>query len=292
MGKTIFVTGANGNIASLMIPELIKQGATVRALVRDLGKAETLKTAGAQIVQGDYSDQDSLNAAAKGVDAIVSITPPNPDAVEQADNIIKAAKHAGSPFLLRISAIGAAADAPTDNGKLHHQTDEAIKASGLTYTILRPHFFMQNTFMAVESISGEGNMYMGMGEGKLGMIDVRDIADCCVNILMDGGHENKIYNPTGPASITFTEVAKIIGEGLGKEVNYVAIPPSEVNKAIVEMGWGEWGGKIMEDYSQAYSEGWGDFTNDDVKNITGHEPRSYKQFFDEVLSWGFKQPAG
>lgn len=289
MGKTILVTGATGNIAGLVIPELLNGGARVRALVRDSAKAKGLEESGVEIFQGEFSDQDVLNSAADGVDAVLSITPPNPDAVSQAANILKAAKKYGNPNFLRISAIGAAEDAPTENGRLHFQTDTAIMASGLPYTILRPHFFMQNTFMSVQSIMADGNMYWGMGDGNMGLIDVRDIVDCCVSILLKGGHENKIYTPTGPESITFYEMAKIISAGIGKTVNYIPVPLDAVRQSIIDMGMGEWFGQVMADYSKAYSEGWGDFTNNDVEVITGNKSRSYQQFFDEVLSWGFKQ---
>ncbi len=289
MGKTILVTGATGNIAGLVIPELLSGGASVRALVRDSAKAKGLEESGVKIFQGEFSDQDVLNSAADGVDAVLSITPPNPDAVSQAANILNAAKKSGNPNFVRISAIGAAKDAPTENGRLHFQTDEDIMASGLPYTILRPHFFMQNTFMSVQTIMTDGNMYWGMGDGKMGLIDVRDIVDCCVSILLKGGHENKIYTPTGPKSITFYEMAKIIGAGIGKTVNYIPVPIDAVRQSIIDMGMGEWFGQVMADYSKAYGEGWGDFTNNDVEVITGNKSRSYQQFFDEVLSWGFKQ---
>lgn len=221
----------------------------------------------------------------EGVDSVVAITPPNPNAVAQGTNILNAAKDAGVSFYLRISAIGAAADAPTENGKLHNQSDEELQNSGIPYTILRPHFFMQNLFMAVDSIKNEGNMYMGMGEGSLGMIDVRDIADCVVSILVNGGHEGKIYTPTGAESITFMKAAEIIGNAIGKEVNYIPVPSEAVRQAILDMGWGEWGAQMMVDYSIAYAAGWGDFTNNDVETITGNKSRSFQQFVDEVFSY-------
>lgn len=111
-----------------------------------------------------------------------------------------------------------------------------------------------------------------MGEGSLGMIDVRDISDSFAALLLNGGHENKIYNSTGPESITFADVAGIIAEGFGKQVNYVPIPVEAVGKFILKAGWGEWGARVMMDYSKAYSKGWGDFTNDDVETITGNKP--------------------
>ena len=291
MKKSILVTGATGNIAGLVIPELVNRGAKVRAFVHDTSKADKLKETGVEIIQGEYSNQGALNTAAEGVDSILAITAPNPDAVSQAANIIEAAQHSGSPFFLRISALKAADDAPTENGKPHFQTDEAIITSGLRYTILRPNFFMQNTSISVKSIMVDGNMYWGMGQGKLGLIDVRDIADCCVKILLEGGHANKIYTPTGPESISFSEIAKTIEDGLHMHVKYVPIQLDDVRKAILDMGWGAWGAQLMVDYSRAYSNNWGDLTTQDVETITGNKPRSYRQFVEEVLSLGFKLTA-
>lgn len=284
MSKTILVTGATGNIASLVIPELIKNGINVRAMLRDVTKGETLKELGAEVVEGDFDDREKLGSNLEGADSVLAITPPNPNAVVQGTNILQAAKDAGVSFYLRMSAIGAAADAPTDNGKLHFQSDQELINSEITYTILRPHWFMQNMFMTVDSIKGEGNFYLGMGEGKLGMIDVRDIADCCVSILVNGGHDNKVYTPTGAESIPFTKAAEIIGSAIGKEVTYVPVPSDAVRQAILDAGWGEWGAQIMVDYSNAYASGWGDFTNNDVETITGQKSRSFRQFVDEVFS--------
>lgn len=284
MSKTILVTGATGNIASLVIPDLIKNGMNVRAMLRDVSKGEALKEQGAEVVEGDFDDKQKLGNNLEGADSVLAITPPNPNATSQGSNILNAAKEAGVSFYLRISALGAAADAPTDNGRLHIQSDEELMNSGIAYTILRPHFFMQNMFASVDSIKNEGKFYMGMGEGKLGMIDVRDIADCCVSILTNGDHKNKIYTPTGPESIPFSKAAEIIGSTIGKEVNYVPVPLEAVRKAILDMGWGEWGAQIMVDYSNAYASGWGDFTTNDVEAITGKMARSFRQFVDDVFS--------
>jgi len=284
MSKTILVTGATGNIASLVIPELIKNGINVRAMLRDVSKGDTLKELGAEVVEGDFDDREKLGSNLEGVDSVFAITPANPNAVSQGTNILQAAKDAGVSFYLRLSAIGAAVDAPTDNGKLHFQSDQEVIKSGITYTILRPHFFMQNMFMTVDSIKNAGNFYLGMGDGKLGMIDGRDIADCCVSILVNGGHDNKVYNPTGPESIPFTRTAEIIGSAIGKEVTYIPVPSDAVHQAILDMGWGEWAAKVMVDYSNAYASGWGDFTNNHVETITGQKSRSFQQFVDEVFS--------
>jgi len=129
MSKRILVTGATGNIAGGVIPGLIQAGATVRAYVRDPEKASNLKEMGVELVQGDFANQEALNRAAEEVDTILAITPANPDAVTQGEALLNAALNSGSPYYVRISAIGAAADAPTANGRLHHQSDEALISS-------------------------------------------------------------------------------------------------------------------------------------------------------------------
>jgi len=288
MIKRILVTGATGNIGSLVVNGLLQKGAEVRVFVRDRSKAISLFGDKVEIFEGDFSNQNALNEAASGIDAMLAITPPNPDAVIQGEALLKAALNSGSPHYVRISAIGAASNAPTENGRLHFQSDEALKNSGLPYTILRPHFFMQNLFMSVDTIKSEGNMYMGMGEGKLGLIDVRDIVDCCEEILLNRSHIGKTYTPTGPESISFSEIAKVMSKSLGKQVNYIPVPIEAVGEAILNAGWGEWGAQVMMDYSKAYSEGWGDFVNDDVEAITGHKSRSFQEFFDEVMSFAVK----
>ena len=159
--------------------------------------------------------------------------------------------------MLRMSAIKAAKDAPTENGRLHFATDTEIIASGIPFTILRPHFFMQNLFMSVPTIIEQGNMYWSMADGKMSLIDVRDIADCFVSILSDSSaHIGKIYNPVGPASIDFNEIATIISEKLGKKVNYVKVPVEAVGDAITNMGMDPWFANVMMDYSKAYSNNW------------------------------------
>ena len=288
MEKIVLVTGATGNIGSYVIPQLQEGGARVRALVRDKNKTSSLAEAGVQLYEGDFSDPEGVRQAVSGVHAILAITPAGPEAVAHGDVLLNAALASGSPYYVRLSAIGAAEDAPTENGRLHFKSDDALIQSRLPYTILRPHYFMQNLFGSVETIRSDDRMYWGMGDGKLGMIDVRDIADCCVSLLLGQGHVGKIYTPTGPDTISFQDIAGIISMGLERDISYVPISIEAVGEVIRSAGWGEWGARVMMDYSRAYADGWGDFTNDDVETITGKKPRTFQQFFDEVLVYALK----
>ncbi len=214
------------------------------------------------------------------MDKVLLITPPNPNQVIQAKNGIEAANRTGRPFIVRLSA-GAFREMP---GALppvsgqHAEIDEMLKASGLPYNIIRPHFFMQNTMMAAQTVASDGAVYMPMKDGRIGMIDVRDIVDVAVKVLTEDGHEGKTYPLTGPASISFGDVATALSKVLGKQVNYVDVPLEAAREGMISMGMSEWFGDAMTEYFQTFSEGYGDFTTPDVEEITGHPARSYETF--------------
>ena len=276
----ILVTGATGNVGSLLIPDLTNLGADVRALVRDKSKAKGLKNAGIEVVVGDLEKPYTLDAAFRGVDKVLLITPPNPNQVIQAKNGIQAAKRNGSPFLVRLSA-GAVKELPDALPRVsgqHAEIDDELRASGVPYAILKPHFFMQNTLMAAQTVASEGVVYMAIKDGKIGMIDVRDVAEVALEVLTEDGYEGKTYTLTGPASISFHDVAAALSKSLGKQVNYVNVPLEAARQGMISMGLPEWMADALGEYSTTFSEGYGDFTTDAVEDITAHPARSYETF--------------
>ncbi len=276
----ILVTGATGNVGSSLIPNLTNLGADVRALVRDESKAQGLKDAGVEVVVGDLDKPDTLDAAFRGVDKVFLITPPNPNQVIQTKNAIEAAKRTGSPIIVRLSA-GAVKEMPRALPPIsgqHAETDGMLKASGLPYNLIRPHFFMQVTMMAAQTVASEGVVYMPFKDGKIGMVDVRDIVDVAVKVLTEDGHEGKTYTLTGPASISFHDVAAGLSKALGKEVKYVDVPLESGREGMISMGLPEWTADAFGAYFTAFDEGYGDFTTPDVEKVTGNPPRSYETF--------------
>lgn len=282
--KPILVTGATGNISGLLIPQLLAAGAKVRALIHNPEKAKALADKGVEAIVGDFDNPAQLQKAFDGVSTVFFLTAFGERAAALAHNAIAAAQKAGKPYVVRLSVIKAAPDAPTANARLHDQTERELKESGLPVAFLRPHFFMQNIFGSAQSIAREGVFYQGMGEAKLGMIDVRDIADSAARVLLDRKHAGKTYTLTGPASITWHEAARAIAAALGRPVRYVPVPSEAVADNIRKAGWGEWAATTMRDYAAAYGSGWGDFVTDDVRSLTGHPARSFEQFAREVLA--------
>ncbi len=276
----ILVTGATGNVGSILIPNLTNLGADVRALVHDESKAQGLIDAGIEVVVGDLDIPETLDAAFRGVDKVFLITPPNPNQVIQANNWIQAAKRTGNPFIVRMSAQAVRempGAVPRVSGQ-HDEIDGMLRASGLPYSIIRPHFYMQNTMMAAQSVASEDAVYMPMKDSKIGMIDVRDIVDVAVKVLTEDGHQGKTYILTGPASISFHDVAAAISKTVGKEVKYMDVPLEAGREGMIGMGVPEWVADALVEYFQAFNEGYGDYTTPDVEVVTGHLARSYETF--------------
>ena len=95
-----------------------------------------------------------------------------------------------------------------------------MTASGLPYTLLRPQSFMQNTLMTASTVATQGRIYQPMKDGRLGMIDARDIGAVAARVLNEEGHEGQTYTLTGPAAISFHDVARILSGILGRGMSY------------------------------------------------------------------------
>lgn len=279
MDRTLLITGANGSVSSALLDTLQDSRFELRALIRDKSKAESVQAHGAQVFVGDLDDARSLPPAFHGVHDLWLLTPNGPRASENSMNAVWAARQAGVERVVRLSAVGAAHDAPTRSGRLHALSDREVEESGMRWTILRPHWFMQNLLNEAGSIAAQGSFSLNMGEGRLGMIDVRDIAEFAARVLTEGmDHDGKIYTPTGPQSISFAQVAEQFGQSLGRTIRYVPVSDETEREILRGFGVPEWIVDMLIEYGQAYASGWGNFTTSDFQDVVGRQPRSVGNF--------------
>ena len=191
----------------------------MRVLTRSEEKAGALPD-GVTGVVGDLENAESLGPAFDGVDKLLLVTANGETEEIRGTNAVTAAKNTGVKKVVFISVkLGdEAMKVPHYASKL--PIEEAIRNSGMTYTILRPDFFYQNDLLLGQVIKGMGLYTMPIGNKGQSRIDTRDIADAAVHALtssdLDGG-EIELY---GPKSWTADEIAALYGEKLGKEVKY------------------------------------------------------------------------
>jgi uncharacterized protein YbjT (DUF2867 family) len=275
----ILITGATGNVGGAVLSNLGTTDVNLRALAHDESKAQSLRDRGVEAVVGDFLEPETLVPALEGVSTVFLLTPIHPGQVSQASNVIKAAKDSGNdPRIVRVSVHQASHEAPTRNSRQHAEIEDELTSSGLPYTLLRPQSFMQNTLVAAQTVASEGKIYQPFKDGKLGMIDAWDIGEVAAKVLTEEGHEGKTYTLTGPAAISFHDVAEALSEVLGKEVSYINIPLEKAKEAMLNMGISEWRADVLIEYAKAHSEGYSNFTTEDVEQLTGHPATSYKEF--------------
>ena len=280
----VLVTGATGNTGPGLVASLRRAGVDVRVLIRDVTKAKALQAAGAEVVVGDLDKPATITPAVEGVAKIYLLTWNGPTAVQQAENVIKAARHAGNIHLVRHSMWGPERSRIIQQG---YQIEEEVKAAGLPWTLLKPTFFMQNTMMAAQTISSNGVIYWDMNDGKLGMIDVRDIVDAAFAVLTGIGHEGKSYILTGPAAISFGDVARSFSNALGKDVKYVSVPGEAALKSMIDIGLPEWIAEGYLELDEGFADNFANSVTENVPNLTGHPARSFDQFaFDFAQVFG------
>ena len=186
---------------------------------------------------------------------------------------------------MRLSAFVPEPALSTILGRQHQEIDDALKAAGVAYTILRPTFFMQNILGAAQTIAADGVMYLPFGNGRAGIIDVRDIVDVAIEVLLStDGHEGRTYTLTGPASISMHHVASALTRALGREVKYVDVPVQAGIDSLIAMGMPKFMAETYGELFVNFARGGGDRATDDVERVTGHAARSIDDFAGDFAS--------
>lgn len=156
--------------------------------------------------------------------------------MELSYNIIQTAKESGVKHLVKLSGAGAELEAIT-LAKWHRAVEKEIEKSGIAYTFLRPNSFMQNIVNYNSyTIKDHSAFYAPMGNGKIALIDARDIAKVAFHVLTDDGHENKAYYMSGPSAISYREIADILSSVTSKSIKYVDVPADVARQSMLETG--------------------------------------------------------
>ena len=272
----ILVTGATGITGSEVVRQLAATGVPVRAFVRDAGKAARLP--GVEIAVGDLDRPETLVRALDGVDRLFLLTPVDPRQVEQQGHAVDAAQRAGVHHVVKLSVLGAGLDASQSIARWHGQTEKQIEKSGMAWTHLRPHYFMQNTLGFAPSIAARGALHAPMRDGRIGLVDTRDIAAVAACVLTQSGHEGKVYEITGPEALSFHDIAARIGEVTGRSITYVDVSPSDAEKWFVAGGMPAWLADALVGFFGIFAAGHASTTTRVIEDVTGTPARTFAQF--------------
>jgi uncharacterized protein YbjT (DUF2867 family) len=275
----ILVTGATGKIGSQVVKQLAEAGVPVRALVRDPQKAGDLAGPNVELVQGDLMDPASLDRAMQGVDKLFLLSPQGGDPLTMERAAVEAAQRAGVKHIVKLAVMGTSPFSHVGFLRSHWQVEKLIEQAGIDYTFLHPNHLMQH-FIAVFAgpIIGTNSFFAPMKQGKVSMVDTRDIAAVAVAALTEEGHGGRVYDITGPEALSYSEAADKLSSALGRRIMYIDVPPEAAKQAIMGSGAPEF---IADDVVGLYvyfSNGYGETTTDTVARVAKKQPTSFDQF--------------
>jgi uncharacterized protein YbjT (DUF2867 family) len=218
MTRPVLVTGATGNLGGAAARSLLAAGLPVRVAGTDPQRLRALFPE-AEPVRLDFAEPRTFGAAVAGTGGMFLIRPPAVARVGPTLNaLLDVAARDGAGHVVFVSVTGA------DTNKVvpHHRVEKHLRASGLSWTILRPGFFAQNLADAYRTdIRADDRIYLPAGRGRVAFVDTRDIGDAAATVFADpSAHRTRGYTLTGPQALDFDAVAALLCDALGRRIRY------------------------------------------------------------------------
>lgn len=282
----ILLTGITGNNGGATARALLDKGVKFRALVRDPGKAADWAAKGVELVKGDLNDPASVRAALQGVDVALLVLPNGQEQERLELSFIETAKQAGLPWIVKLSSPEAIRGTTSPIPLAHIAAEDAIMASGMNWTFVRPSFFMQNLRGTPAQAKATGKLSMPMGRGTVALTDCADAGAFIAHVLTTdpAQHYGKCYDITGPDPVmNFDDVAKIIGEVIGKEVVYDDCDPKAFQEAIRPYHRNDWhSDAVAHLFAEIANGATPGIKTDTFQKMMGRPGTSFKEFLQKI----------
>jgi uncharacterized protein YbjT (DUF2867 family) len=279
----ILVTGATSAVGKAVIKELLARKVLVRAFLRQPVDAAKLQAQGVEAFLGDMTKQASVAQALQGIESVYLITPVAEYLLETEGLWAQEGKKAGIRHLIKQSEIGADPQSLSPLLQYHGRAEDAIRTSGVPYTILRTLYFMQNFApMYAHSIITRGMIYAPLADARMSYVDARDVGAVAARLLTKEGHQYQEYEVTGPEAITCTQLAEIFSSLLHTPVHYATISDEETEKALLGR-YSPWRARAVVTLLQFYRQGGGNLVTPVVDEVTGRKPCTAAAFISEHL---------
>ncbi len=274
----ILITGATGNNGQELLRQLTAMGQRVRAFVRKPADAANLKGPNIELAAGDFDQPETLEAALRGVEKAFLLTPVAERSVHWQRAFIEAARRAKVRHVVKFSGMGADSRTAPELLRLHGETDDSLRNSGVPFTILRPNSFHQNILSSVDTIKAQGVFYLPLKNAPQSCVDIRDINAVAARVFTSSGHEGMTYVITGPEALTFHQAAEKLSSVLGRNIQYADVPLSAAADGMRRSGMPEWNVRTVTELLGYFASGAAATVTDTIPRLLGRPAISFEQF--------------
>ena len=280
----ILIAGAGGRVARRVAAALCGRGEPPRALVRDPGKARDVLVdeLGAplpiEVVASDFGDRDRLRRAFTGIEMAFLALGSSLQQVELEQSFIDVAAEVGLAHLVELSAADARSDRPASVLRWHAAIESHLAASGVPHTLLSPTTFADILMLAAPSIRTTGRWSGSAPHGRNTFIDSRDVVDAAVSVLTEPSTRGKRHVLTGPAALSWPEVAERLTRVLGREIRYDPVSVDEQRAQLETRGLAPWRVELVLGLDEIQRSSLYGTPTDTVRELTGHPPRTIDEY--------------
>ncbi|WP_034488193.1 NAD(P)H-binding protein [Actinomadura oligospora] len=268
----IVVTGATGNVGGALVRTLAADGAQVTATSRNITASDVPD--GVRHVRSDLTDADGLRPVLDGADALFFQNGGGSAHLIDPHAVLDAAKAGGVRRVVLLSSLGVATRPDSaSHGVVTKAIEDAVRDSGLDWTILRPGGFNSNTYAWIESVRASRTVAAPFGDVGLPTIDPSDIAAVGASALRQDGHTGQVYELTGPALVTPRQQAEALAEALGEPVRFVELTREQALEHMLRFmpePVAETTLSILGEPNEAELR-----VSPDVERVLGRAPRAY-----------------
>lgn len=288
MSGTILITGASGHLGRIVLDQLLASGkvepASVIAASRDTAKLADYAAKGVTVRRIDFDDPASLPAAFAGAEKVLIIST---DALGEPGKrlgqhtaAVQAAVKAGARHIFYTSMPQPDDSRVTFAGD-HLGTENAIKASGIPYTIFRNGWYMENLFMALPHALQSGQWYSTTGSGKMAHVARADVgAAIAAGVLAEGG-ESRTFTLTGSVARTTEEIAAAASKATGRPLEVVQVNEEQLSAGLKGAGLPDFLIPTIVSFDTNTRDGKIAMVTGDVEALTGRKPRTLEDFLAE-----------
>jgi uncharacterized protein YbjT (DUF2867 family) len=276
----ILVTGATGRTGQHIVDHLLASGQTVRILTRASSSVPD-RWSGVERVIGDLDDPTSLQHAMAGMRGAFVLAPMDPALDRMESNAYDAAARAGVGHVIKMSTTKPEPDSPIPWWRAHWRSEQALRQSALSWTILRPNGISFFLLEHARGVREKGVLRTAAGDGRMALIDADDIGAVTAAVFADPGrYAGEVLDLTGPAAVSYGDVAAILSSITGRQVTHADISPDEGRALLLSYGRPDWEAEGLVANWLMTRDGSGGFdrVTDQVERTSGRRPRSLEVF--------------